>query len=262
MDYLRHNRMYWDEEARRGGKWSEPVSQAVIAGARRGEWAVLLTPIRPVPRQWFPDPLAGREVLCLACGGGQQGPVLAAAGARVTVLDNSPGQLAQDEAVAAREGLNLGTELGDMRDLARFPDGSFDLVFHPVSNCYVPDILPVWREAYRVLRAGGALLAGFANPVQYTLDLREALGGKLVIRHRIPYSDLRDLSEAELKELVLDSHMGICFGHSLADQIGGQLEAGFVLGGFYEDNSGGVDPLDAYIDTWGATRAVKGGEVG
>ena len=40
-----------------------------------------------MPADWFGD-LAGAPVLCLASGGGQQGPLLAAAGARVTVFDN------------------------------------------------------------------------------------------------------------------------------------------------------------------------------
>src|SRR5205085_1973198 len=100
---------------------------------------------------WFP-PVAGLEVLCLASGGGQQGPILAAAGARVTVFDNSPNQLAQDRLVADREGLALETVRGDMADLAAFPDARFDLIVHPCSNMFVPDVRPVWREAFRVLR--------------------------------------------------------------------------------------------------------------
>src|SRR5262249_39665032 len=159
------------------------------AAARRGDWAIVLTPTRPVPRDWFGD-LAGRNVLCLASGGGQQGPILAAAGARVVVLDQSPAQLQRDRDVAAREGLSLAAVEGDMRDLSRFADGSFDLVFHPVSNCFVPDVRPVWREAFRVLRPGGALLAGFSNPTLYVFDDALANKGELVVRHAIPYSDL------------------------------------------------------------------------
>ncbi|MEV5357700.1 class I SAM-dependent methyltransferase [Streptomyces sp. NPDC052693] len=84
-------------------------------------------------------------MLCLASGGGQQGPVLAAAGARMTVLDNSPRQLEQDDTVAAREGLDLRTVLGDARDLSPFPDASFDLIVHPVSNLFIPE--PARSEA-------------------------------------------------------------------------------------------------------------------
>jgi 2-polyprenyl-3-methyl-5-hydroxy-6-metoxy-1,4-benzoquinol methylase len=100
---------------------------------------VVLIGYEPVPRDWFPAGLAGIAVLCLASGGGQQGPVLAAAGADVTVFDNSPRQLARDEEVAARDGLAIRTVLGDMRDLSAFTDGRFDLVLNPVSNVFCPD---------------------------------------------------------------------------------------------------------------------------
>src|ERR671928_9768 len=108
MNVSEHNRGAWDREAERGGEWSQPVGPEVIEAARRGLWSVLLTETLPCPREWFPEELKGMEVLCLASGGGQQGPVLAAAGARVTVYDNSPGQLAQDRLVAEREGLAIG----------------------------------------------------------------------------------------------------------------------------------------------------------
>ena len=88
-------------------------------------------------------PLAGADVLCLAAGGGQQGPILAAAGADVTVFDNSPRQLAQDRLVADRDGLAIRTIEGDMADLSAFADASFDLVVHPVSNVFAADVRPV-----------------------------------------------------------------------------------------------------------------------
>ena len=79
-----------------------------------------MTPLKPVPREWFPPSIKGLEILCLASGGGQQGPVLAAAGAHVIVLDNSPRQLEQDKMVAEREGLEMRLIEGDMRDLSVF----------------------------------------------------------------------------------------------------------------------------------------------
>lgn len=79
----------------------------------------MLTPTQPILRAWFP-PLAGADVLCLASGGEQQGPILAAADVHVTVFDNSPQQLAQDRHVAWRDGLTLATVEGDMRDLRVF----------------------------------------------------------------------------------------------------------------------------------------------
>src|SRR5215210_961835 len=107
MDVRDYNRRAWDRQVAGGNVWTVPVGPGVIAEARRGRWSVLLTEQKATPREWFPEEMGGLEVLCLASGGGQQGPTLAAAGARVTVFDNSPAQLAQDTAVAEREGLAL-----------------------------------------------------------------------------------------------------------------------------------------------------------
>ena len=85
MDIFSYNRKAWDREVEKGNEWTQPVSSEVIAEARRGRWQIVLTPTKPVPAEWYP-PLPGADVLCLASGGGQQGPLLAAAGANGTVL--------------------------------------------------------------------------------------------------------------------------------------------------------------------------------
>src|SRR6266850_1281264 len=48
------NRSAWDLAVTKGNRWTVPVSPETIAAARRGEWEVLLTPTRAVPRAWFP----------------------------------------------------------------------------------------------------------------------------------------------------------------------------------------------------------------
>lgn len=256
MDIAKYNREAWDRLVEEDNEWTRAVGADVVAAARDGDWSIVLTPTKPVPRDWFPEDMRGKSVLCLASGGGQQGPILSAAGARVVVLDASPKQLLQDERVAGRDCLELVTELGDMRDLSRFADASFDLIVHPASNTFVESVLPVWREAARVLRPGGSLLSGQANPIGYIFDLEAWNAGRLVVRHRIPYSDLRDLTAEELQTLVIDEGDPVCFGHSLHDLIQGQIDAGFVLTGFYEDGTG-EGPLDAYIDSFFATKATK-----
>ena len=173
-DPFAYNRAAWDREVDQGNEWTRPVGPDVIARARAGDWSVVLIGYEPVPRDWFPADLAGTAVLCLASGGGQQGPVLAAAGADVTVFDNSPRQLGRDEEVAARDGLAIRTVLGDMRDLSAFADGRFDLVFNPVSNVFCPDLAPVWRECFRVLRPAGVLLTGIHEPGSVHLRRRGA----------------------------------------------------------------------------------------
>ncbi len=163
LDVTAYNRAAWNREVTAGNRWTVPVSPETIAAARRDEWSVLLTPAIPVPRDWFGE-LQGKDVLCLACGGGQQGPIFAAAGAHVTVFDNSPAQLGRDREVAEREGLALRTAEGDMANLGAFPDASFDLIFHPVSNVFAADPRPVWREAYRVLRRGARCWQASTTP--------------------------------------------------------------------------------------------------
>jgi SAM-dependent methyltransferase len=254
MDIRAYNREAWNKQVEGGSEWTVPVDAETIAAARRGEWKVLLTEERFVPREWFPD-LAGLDVLCLASSGGQQAPIFAAAGARVTSYDNSPKQLERDRFVAEREGLDLVTVEGDMRDLSSFPDERFDMVFHPVSNCFVPEVRPVWREAFRVLRHGGTLLAGFLNPALYIFDTDLAERGELKVRHALPYSDVANMPEDELKRRM-DAGEPLEFSHSLEDQIGGQLDAGFVITGFFEDRHRDYAP-GRFMPTYGATRAMK-----
>jgi SAM-dependent methyltransferase len=256
MDIRAYNREAWNRQVAQGNEWTRPVSREIVASARRGDWSIVLTETKSVPRDWFPADLAGRDVLCLASGGGQQGPVLAAAGANVTVFDNSPAQLARDREVAEREGLLIHTVEGDMRDLHDFADASFDLIIHPVSNIFVPEVRPVWREAFRVLRAGGELLADIANPYEYVFD-REKLDqtGEAVARFSIPYADLDALNEAErLRAFGPDAPLE--WSHTLEDQIGGQLDAGFVLVSLYEDHRRS-DPIARFMPSYIATRARK-----
>ena len=252
MDIRDYNRKAWDHEVETNNPWTVPVNHETIEAARRGEWSVLLTEQLPVPRDWFPT-MAGLELLALACGGGQQAPIFAAAGANVTVLDNSPRQLARDREVAEREGLMLVTMEGDMRDLSHFADESFDFIFHPVSNLFVPEVRPVWQEAFRVLRRGGTLLAGFMNPVFYIFDIDKAEQGTLEVIHSLPYADA---NHPEIAVRLMDQSLPLEHSHTLSDQLGSQMEAGFHLIGMYEDRHAGI-VISKHTPTYIATRALK-----
>lgn len=251
IDVRSYNREQWDRQVAAGNPWTLPVSPELIAEARQGRWDVVLTPRKPVPKAWFP-PLEGRDVLGLACGGGQQGPIFAALGARVAILDNSPRQLAQDREVARREGLGIALHEGDMRDLSMFAEGSFDLVFHPVSNCFIHEVRPVWHEAFRVLRPGGILLAGFCNPALYLFDGPGLERGEFLVRHTLPFDPRTFDPETLAHEFGNNSPLE--FSHSLEDQIGGQLDAGFRLTALFEDAAD--DALGRRMPTFIATRAV------
>ena len=142
-----------------------------------------------------------------------------------------------------------------MADLSIFEDESFDLIVHPVSNLFVPDVRPVWAEAHRVLRHGGSLLSGFLNPVAFLFDLELAERGILKVRYAIPYSDLSSPTEDERQRLIANGEP-LEFGHTLEDQIGGQIDAGFLIAGFYEDYAPG-ETLSDHTPSFIATRAIK-----
>jgi SAM-dependent methyltransferase len=257
VDIRGYNSRAWDRQVADGNRWTVPVDPAVIAAARAGDWSIILTPTAAVPRDWFPAKKSC-DVLCLASGGGQQAPVLAAAGMRVTVLDNSPAQLAQDRLVAEREGLPIAIREGDMAELGVFGDATFDLIVHPVSNCFVPDVHPVWREAFRVLRPGGVLLAGMMHPAYYIFDFEKLAAGELVVRFTLPYADTASLDAATLAYYRQEG-TPMEFSHTLEDLIAGQLAAGFLLTGFYEDRFAPEEDclVSRHMPTTFATRAVK-----
>lgn len=256
MNLLEHNRIAWNNEVAKGNPWTIPASREEIQEAAHGNVKILLTPYKPVPKTWLGE-LPGKEVLCLASGGGQQGPILAAAGAKVTVFDNSDEQLRRDQETAKAYDLNIKTVRGNMQDLSVFEAETFELIIHPVSNCFIDDVLPVWRECYRVLKSNGSLLSGFVNPLNYMLDWEEAeRTQRCELKYSIPYSDIQILPP-HVKEKYVQEKILFEFGHSLTDLIQGQIAAGFLISGFYEDK--GDLLLDRYAEVFIATRALKPG---
>ncbi|MBP5491605.1 MAG: class I SAM-dependent methyltransferase [Clostridiales bacterium] len=251
--YIKDNERAWDKRSENNDQWSIPVTEEEIAEAKKGNWSIFVTPVKRVPRNWFPEEMKGKKILCLASGGGQQGPVLAATGADVTVFDNSTRQLEKDQMAAQRDGLTIHTVQGNMQTLPMFEDESFDIIVHPWSNNYVNDILPVWRECARVLKNGGILISGFGTPLEYIFDPAKLERGELELKYSIPYADIDHLDDPKVKEIA--EAEGYSWGHPIENQIQGQIDAGFVITGFYEDR--GCYALDEYINTSMATRAVK-----
>ena len=229
-------------------EWGRPISHEQFLAAKQGDWSIVLTPTIPVPAEWFPK-LKGLDLLGLACGGGQQMPLFAAAGARCTVLDYSERQLASERMVAAREGYEINIVRADMTEPLPFADASFDIIVHPVSNSYIREVEPLWRECYRVLRPGGVLLAGLDNGINYLFDESETM-----LIHRLPFDPLND--EALYAE-SLKQDDGIQFSHTFEEQVGGQLKAGFVLTHLFEDYNGYGRLHEMHVPTFVATRAVK-----
>jgi ubiquinone/menaquinone biosynthesis C-methylase UbiE len=253
------NRIAWDQAVDQGeNPFTQAVSPEQIVAAKAGEWTLYLSDSKPVPKEWFP-PLVGSKVLCLASGGGQQAPIFAALGADVTLLDASPKQLGQDQRVAAREGLQISLTQGDMADLSALETSSFDLIFNPVSTLFVPDLQPIWQGCHRVLKTKGLLMTGFMNPDEFIFDA-DAIDNKgtFVVKHPLPYVEHETLSAGELEEYKDQKRM-FHFSHSMEAQLGGLLQAGFVVTGFYEDRRSDEDnnPIRHYMPSFYVVKAQK-----
>lgn len=248
MSYQEQNAKTIDRWVDEGWEWGIPISHEDYIRAKKGDWELLLTPVKPVPKSWFP-PLRGLEVLGLASGGGQQMPVFAAVGAIPTVLDFSDRQIESERMVAGREGYSIEIVQADMTKPLPFPDESFDLIFHPVSNCYVQEVRPIWRECWRVLRPGGRLMAGLDNGINFLFGEDESH-----ITGRLPFDPLKDPEQMAILER---EDCGVQFSHSIGEQIGGQLAAGFRLLDVYEDTNGSGFLHEHGVPCFWATLAEK-----
>lgn len=247
-DYTKINSKIFDMWVEEGWEWGQPISHETFVNAQNNQWQVVLTPNKPVPKNWFCD-FKDAKILGLASGGGQQMPIFSALGANCTVLDYSDKQLESEKFVAERENYNIELIKADMTKPLPFDDNLFDLILHPVSNCYVEDVLPIWKECYRVLKKGGILLAGLDNGINFLFDEEET-----TFKYKLPFNPLKDRS---LYDDSLKNDWGIQFSHTIEEQIGGQLKAGFTLVDIFEDcnNSGKLQEFN--VPSFYATKAIK-----
>ena len=232
IDHLAANGVWWSNCA------TEEQMKTAIQG---GNLELTLGNRKPVPREWITD-IIGKKVLCLAGGGGFQAPLLAAVGADVTVMDLSMKMLEKDVYMAEKYALNIRIEQGNMTDLSRFENDSFDYVINPASLFYVPSVHPVFKECYRVLNKGGILIIAAPNPIAYICDFVEhENGGYYKAVNKMPYSSTEHSDQDDWIE----------FGHTMQDYIGGQIDCGFVITGYVEDQ--GEDITDLTF----MTKAIK-----
>ena len=249
MNYQQINADTIDRWVEEGWEWGKPTSHEAFLAAKNGDWNMLLTPTKPVPKDWFGE-IKGKKILGLASGGGQQMPIFAALGGICTVLDYSKQQLESEKMVAEREQYEIEIIRADMTKPLPFLDESFDLIFHPVSNCYVQEVKPIFKECYRILKKGGILLSGLDNGINFIVD--EETESKIV--HSLPFDPLKNPDQmAELQK----EDSGVQFSHTMEEQIGGQLEAGLILTHLYEDTNGQGFLHEHNIPSFIATRAVK-----
>lgn len=250
-NYTSINSNTWDQWADEGVEYTVPISHEEYEKVKNGNWNLILTPCKFVPKEWF-LPIENAKILGLASGGGQQMPIFAALGADVTVFDYSDKQLEAERMVASREHYKINIVKGDMTKRLPFEDNTFNMIFHPVSNSFIEDVFHVWKECFRVLKKGGVLLAGMDNSIAYLCNDDDPLR----IVNKLPYNPLKNCSDDELEKIAKTD--GVQFSHSIEEQIGGQLKAGFTLTDLYDDRDReGVGVLYAYTPTYIATRAVK-----
>lgn len=249
MEYTEINARTIDRWVEEGWEWGKPISHQEYAEAQNGHWQMLLTPTKPVPAGWYPE-LKGLRVLGLASGGGQQMPIFSALGADCTVLDYSLRQLESERLVAEREGYSIRIVRADMAKPLPFADESFDLIFHPVSNCYIREVLPVWKECARVLRPGGLLMVGMDNGFNYLFEGDD----ESHVTGSLPFDPLSN--PAQMESLQRDD-CGVQFSHTIEEQIGGQLLAGFELLDVYSDTNDCGYLMEHGVPTFWATLARK-----
>lgn len=221
-----HNRRAWDALVQERQRFTRP--------ARDDDFA---NPLAAVDASgWLGSSIAGQRVLCLAAGGGRQSALYAAAGAKVTVVDISPEMLALDRQVAAERGLEVRAIEASMDNLSVFASSSFDIVIHPVSTCYVPDILPVYREVARVTASRGLYISQHKQPSSLQADIRPSPRGYELV---VPY-----YRTGPLPAVTGSPHREpgtLEFLHRWEELLGGMCRAGFVIEDLVEPMHGEAD---------------------
>ncbi len=230
---LHKNAAAWDRLAKSHDALASPACDEAFADPRN--W---LGTGGPADRPWLPFSLNGLNILCLAAGGGKHGPIYAAAGAKVTVVDLSEAMLDLDRQVARERKIHLELIQSSMDDLAMLKNDRFDLVIHPVSSCYLPSLKQLFFEIARVCRPGGLYMSQHKSPRSLQSSLQPNLAG----RYEVLFPERRSAESSKalppappsrLREIGTDE-----FAHSLSDILGGICRAGFYLEDFFEPSKG------------------------
>lgn len=222
-----HNRAAWDRLAKIQDRLAKPARDEDFAN-----------PLQSVDGcGWLGGDIKGKRVLCLAAGGGRQGPIYASAGATVTVVDISPAMLELDREVARERNIPLRTVEASMDNLSVLGDQSFDIVIHPVSTCYVPNVLPVFTEVARVLAAGGLYISQHKQPTSLQTGLETEGGGYRIVH---PYYMNEPLPPSAKPNLIREEGT-LEYIHRLEDLLGAMCRSGL----FIEDIT---EPLHAKLN--------------
>ncbi len=227
-DIIQFNKLRWEELSAAGVEYSEPWLSLTKEFARDR-----IDPERQL------STVKGKEVLCLAAGGGQQSVAFALSGAKVTVLDFSENQLSKDRLAASHYDLSIRTVQGDMRDLSQFRNGEFDIVWLAHSINFIPDTRPVIIQIGRICKPEGMLRLTFTNPFVHAISENYMNGGYLLTRR---YDDGAEIiyrnpnwsfTGKDRKEHTVRGPRE--FRHRLSTIINGLIQAAFEIRGFWEE---------------------------
>ena len=228
-----HNQRMWDRLAAAGIPYTRPQ------GTPPRTRAAMRRFVDPNDRL-HGLPIAGQRVLALAGGGGWHPVLFAELGAESTVLDISARQLRTVRELARSRGVRVRAVQGDMRDLGRFADGSFDIVWHSHSIVFVPDAARVITEVARVLAPGGVYRASTMHPV--TLRMYGTWTGtgwglkqSYFADGAVPADDgTWEFDDVRVEAPTLE------YGHRIGDLINACAAAGLVVDGFWETTPGEI----------------------
>lgn len=219
MDHLQINRSAWNRLADSGSQFAQTATDKECR-----------EPLRTLDsRGWIPASVAGLNVLCLAGGGGWQSVLYATAGANVTVVDVSESMLRLDQQECRRRGLKVQTVQTSMEDLSMLSEDFFDIVHQPVSTCYIPSLVPVYREIARVIRDDGIYISQHKQPISLQISHRNERDQFVVGLEYFHSGPLPQFADRHYREDGTTEYM-----HRLEQLLGELCRSGFLIEDFSE----------------------------
>jgi len=183
--------------------------------------------------RWLRDIVKDKRMLLLGAGGGSQSVLYALAGAIVTVVDISDDMLELDRAEAVKRGLNITAVRASMDDLSVLDPAGFEIVDQPVSTCYVPDVVAVYRQVARVLAPGGLYVSQHKQPTSLQCSIKPGSHGYVLTEPYYRSGPLPPVAGSRIREEGTIEYL-----HRWEDLIGGLCRSGFVIEDLAEPNRG------------------------
>ncbi len=243
-EVYKKNKIFWEQQVAEKCGFTRPWLDIDPGEAKKyAAGKVHVSPDNPLADMYPCEVLAdvkGKNVLCLAAGGGQQSAVFGLLGALVTVVDISERQLMGDKKAAEHYGYTVVTIQSDLSDLSFLEGGSFDIVYQAPSIGYIPDILSLYGEVARITKSGGIFRADAYNPIGQFVDDHSWDGNGY--RISIPYA-VKEKQRSKDEEVIE-------FRHYLDETFNGLINSSFVVEKVAEMPEGLWQGKDPKPGTW------------